>query len=487
MSLDFDENELDQFLKQKLNDFRKAPNEEHWKRFEQNFEPKQISLKKFNHYRVALWSAVAIAASILIILLTNPKIATIPETSPLTTKLEKQEKRDSLKSLKTNQSTHSGHEEQSHKKSEVSSYIRPSNQGSASVQNTCGHSANPVQPTPDIPMQKLHEIDEYKLIASLGPSELQVTISTNIQKSFQKTAGESLNPDKLSDNHIRTKKKQKSNLPLFARKHSTRTFLYSRHPSRNYMAARHRNRTFATNSKLAQFLSDLEYKINVTPQYCGQTLNNKGGIAINDFDPQFYRSIENGKLTFSGGLEVVYPINNQWSIYSGLKISTYKREANNNVSHLKDSNGQLSVPTSAGDIIIHDLTKAQLNSQAGFKSLITLRAVEIPIIIRRQISKSFYIDGGIKYGYTYSVKTQTKLTGDNKQFSYDQISDIHDQNLSLVVGTGVTFITGSGLKFDAGPEICWNLTNLNPSSNLINKPLIFGLRTTLSLERYRRN
>lgn len=481
MNLDFDDNELDEFLKKRLGNFRKEPEPEHWKRFEQNFKPKHVSLKRFNNYRIALWSSVSIAASILIILLINPKIVTISTNSPQASSLE------NVKSRENEQSTYSVHEEQSHKKTEVPTVIRPSNPNPASVQSTPGNSVNPVQPTPVVPGQKPRDFDEYKFLAGLDAPELPVEISNKVQKTGKTPTTKQVDSKPDPVKHARAKYNPTNRLPMFSRKHSTRNLFSARRPSRNYMTSRHRHHVTSNPSAIARFLGKLDYKINVTPQYCGRTLNNKGGVATNDFDPQFYRAIEKGKITFAGGLEMGYPVNDYWSVYSGLKLSTYEREATNNLSHLNVSQGQIAIPTSAGEIAVHGLTTAQLNSQAFFESFLTLRKIEIPVIVRRQLNKSVYIDGGLKYSYIFSATTRTKLIGDNKPFTYDQISDIHDQNLSFVLGTGVTFITGSGLKFDAGPEICWNLSSLNPSGNLINKPLTLGLRTTISLERFQRN
>ena len=276
-------------------------------------------------------------------------------------------------------------------------------------------------------------------------------------------------------------KPKRSSSPNYSRKQSSKYVLYSQQ-SHNRNKKKHRQQQ-ASNS----FFSKLEYKLNVTPQYAGHTLHNKGGVVVADYDPQFYHQIERGKFTMAGGLEVLYPVNNSWSIYSGLKVSTYQRETTNDYAHLKFNNQQIIAPTSTGDVFIHDLVKDQLNSKISFQTKLSLYSIELPLVARFHANNNFYLDGGLKYSYIFSDHTQTSMIGADLPFTYSQISDFRDHNLSMLVGAGFTFITRSGLKFDAGPEISWNLTNLSIGSDLVNKPFVIGFRTTISLQRFQKN
>ncbi len=215
-----------------------------------------------------------------------------------------------------------------------------------------------------------------------------------------------------------------------------------------------------------------------------QELPNKMRLVINLFAIEGYKQ---EKFAFSGGLELVYPINPIWSIYSGIKLSEYRRKTTNDLSHLKDINGLIAAPTSAGDILIHGLATNQLSSQNSFQTEWKFQSLEIPLILRYQTSKGIYFDGGFIYSYLFADKTKTSLTGSDLPFSYNQISGIRKNNLGLKIGGGYTLVTGSGLKFDFGPEICLNLTAINPGSDLMNRPLVLGFRTALSLQRFQKN
>lgn len=483
MSNEPEHSELDQLLKEKLGNYKETPSAENWERFERNFSPKLISFRKFNRYRTAFYGGIAVVAMLAILLLiTNIK----PEISKNQIEVVQTEQKTTLgkitKELKGKNPIPASPKSNFQYKKEVSPEISTSGTSNSALGTKSAGLVDELQLATDSAKEEISgAIQLLASLSSLKPINFTLAVGLpNDTLKFVRTP----KPKKVISKPLKIKKVRS---PGFIRKKSFKNSLYPKHSFNRNFQARHSNRRLGGPSLLNGFLSKLEYKLNVTPLYCGQTLNNKGGVAANEFDPKFYRSIENGMFAFSGGLEVVYPINGVWSIYSGLKMSEYKRETTNGFSQLKITNGLIAAPSSTGDVIIHGLVKDQLNSNTSFQTKLNLQSVEIPIIARFQVSKDFYFDGGLKYSYIFSGKTKTSLIGSNLPFSYDQISDFRDHNLSLIFGTGFTFITNSGLKFDAGPEICWNLTNLNPSSDLINKPLVFGIHTSISLQRFERN
>ncbi len=481
--------DLDRLLKEKLGNYKETPSAGNWERFERNYSPRLISYRRFNRYRRAFYGGIAIAASLAILLLiTNIK----PEISKKQIGMVEPEPKSAVE-----QGTN---ELKGEPRLKALPKAKIQHQKTFFPEKNSSGSGNLTQETSGAGL-----VDKLQLATDSVKKEIsgavQLLASLSLLEPIKFTPFAGLPNDTLK--FVRTPKpakvsseparKSKVRSPNYFRKKGFKNTIspkkpfYPKHSYNRNFQARQANRQSAGPSLLNGFLSKLEYKINVTPQYCGQTLNNKGGVVASDFDPKFYRAIENGMFAFSGGLEVVYPIGRSWSIYSGLKWNEYKRETTNGFSQLKITNGQIAAPTSTGDVIIHGLVNSQLNSNMSFQTKLVLQSAEIPIIARFQAGKYVYLDGGLKYSYIFSGKTQTKLIGANLPFTYDQISDFKDQNLSLVFGAGFTFIIRSGLKFDAGPEICWNLTNLNPTSDLLNKPFVFGIRTSISLQRFERN
>ena len=480
MNHDFEDIDLDQLLKEKLGDYKEAPSAENWQRFERNFAPKLISYRKFNRYRYALYGGVAVAATLAIMLIiSNLKTDVSPSQLNLV---------QSQKTQTTGQTT-VGLEGKSQMPSN-----QKTNHKSIGLDESSSLQSNIVSKVATDPaLSNLTEVGNnfmgniarYNDQLSSSPALLNPIGHSSIDKNsaiYSLRIGEPVRP---SNEKTKILKIKKNRSPLFATNNASRNAaIVKRSFRKNNFKVRNSNQKAASNSGLIRILSKFEYKINITPRYASQTLNNKGSITLLDYDPQYYKAIEKGKFVLSGGLEIVYPINGSWGIYSGLKIAEYKRETTNDYSHLKIGNGQIVAPTSAGNILIHGLAENQLTGQTTFQTILRLQSIEIPFIARFQIGKNFYLDGGLSYSYLIADKTQTSLIGADLKYSFDQISGIRKHDFGLIFGTGFSFVTRTGLKFDAGPEISWNLTSLNTKSDLINKRLTFGIRTAISLLRF---
>jgi len=471
--------ELDQLLKERLGDYKEAPSVEHWEIFEKNFTPKLISYRRFNRYRIAFYAGIAVVAILAIMLLiTNLE----PDVSKNPTELVQSNQKSSNELVPKNinekpENPDSSAREIEHGKKTVNE----NNSIKSSTLKVKTVEKNLIET--ELADASISRVDDKFVVSiellkpldySIPQTKPSVDTLINSENTERKSEPEIVKPPE-------PKTPDKSSSRNYSRKHSPKYMLYSQQ-SNNRNKKKHRQQQ-ATNG----FFSKLEYKLNVTPQFAGQTLNNKGGVVIADYDPQFYHQIENGKFTLAGGLEMVYPINNSWSIYSGLKVNTYKRETTNDYAHLKFNNQQIIAPTSTGDIFINGLVKDQLNNNISFQTKLNLHTIEIPVMVRFYASKNLYLDGGLKYNYIFSDKTQTSIIGSDLPYTYSQISDFRDHNLSVILGAGFTFLTNSGLKFDAGPEISWNITNLSTGSDLVNKPFLIGLRTTISLQRFQKN
>jgi len=482
MNHDFEDIDLDQLLKEKLGDYSETPSAENWERFERNFAPKLISYRKFNRYRYTLYGGVAVAATLVIMLIISNLKTDVPRrqlnlvqshqtqtTGQTTVGLEGKSQMPLNPKTYPNQKS-IGLDESSSLLSDIFSKV-----ATDSAQSNLTEVGN----------NFMGNIARYNDQLSSSPALLNPIEHSSIDKNsaiYSLRIGEPVRP---SNGKAKILKIKKTRSPLFATNNAFRNAAIERRSFRkNNFKVRNSNQKAASNSGLIRILSKFEYKINITPRYAGQTLNNKGSIALIDYDPQFYKAIEKGKFVMSGGFEIVFPINELWSIYSGLKIAEYRRETTNDYSYLKIGNGQIAAPTSAGDILIHGLSENQLTGQTYFLTILKLQSIEIPLIARFQVGKNFYFDGGLFYSYLIADKTQTSLIGANLKYSFDQISGLRKHNFGLVFGTGFSYTTRSGLKFDAGPEISWNLASLNRYSDLINKPLSFGIRTAISLQRF---
>jgi len=482
MNHDFEDIDLDQLLKDRLGEYQEAPSAEYWERFERNFTPKVMSYRRFNHYRYTLYVSIAVAATLAIMLIISNLKTDISTGQPDLVRGHQ---------TQTTDQTTNGISGIPHLPSDPN--INPDNKligiNKPLLQQAIADSRNK-----DGAFQSNHtEIVENDINQAIRKND-QLTASLTLLNPIEYSSiGEksviyplafspSFNPSNATPDLLKIKKPRS---PLFATNKSFRNVTSPKHLfKQNNFKARTSNQMATSNSFLIRLLSKLEFKINVTPQYQSQTLNNKGGIASTDYDPQYYKAIEKGKYALSGGLEIVYPISESWSVYSGLKLTEYKRETTNDLSHLKIVNGQITAPTSAGDILIHGLTENQLTGKTHFVTKLRLQSVEIPLIVRYQPGKNFYLDGGFLYSYLIADKTLTNLIGSDLNFTFDLISGIRKHNLGMIIGTGFTFITNSGIKFDAGPEISWNLTSLNTNSDLLNKRLTFGIRTAISLQRF---
>lgn len=239
--------------------------------------------------------------------------------------------------------------------------------------------------------------------------------------------------------------------------------------------------------KQGNLLNDFDLKLNLSAMYSTRKNNNIQTDPLSDYDPAYFNEIEKGGISFNGGLDLGYNFNSNWSIYSGVEYTTYSIQVQHAQSRYKlVSSNQILIPSSAGNINISGNGLAELSAQSQFETKLRLHYLSIPFVARYRLNKDFYTNAGIKCEILMADKSLVSLNDDAVDFSVAKIDGLKKYNWGLVVGAGYESTRPSGFRFEIGPEITYNLTNLNSSAEVISKPLVIGIHSGIYLAKYKR-
>lgn len=458
--------DLDRFLREKFEGHTIEPAEELWKGIEQRFAPQVVSLHKYSLLKLALYSSVAVIAGLVVLIVMlkteNPNVA-------------------------------------NEKLNEIV------NENSAPL--TVSETQNP----------------EDKAIESAVPENKAVFTEirkTSVQhKRFQESENEILQPERFQernsdfeclpiqpiavgeiwfDNKTSKLKLKTSDVePIIAVASKNIKPVPSQNKNRRNFRSKPRyisaEKFYAKNSKsrhsgkAGNFWKDFDLRANLSPTFNTRSLNNLQNTTAIDYSPAFYNEIEKGRITLNGGLELAFHFNPNWSVYSGVKLSRYSQHIQTIKNQYKIvSANQITVPASAGNIGLNGTGIGQLAFQSEVGTYLKLQYIDVPLVARYKMSGRFYFDAGVKYSYLFSDKTTGKIMDSDTKIQVDKITGLQKNNFGFIFGAGMEHTTRSGFRYELGPEISLNLTNINPTASIIGKPVFLGFRTSIYFAKYKR-
>lgn len=458
MKKENEHNEIDQLLLERLGAHTIAPGEELWNKIEHRLEPRTVSFHKHTQLKRALLTASAVIGGLIFLLVALKK-----------------------------------HESAKHKTSEQTTFTKSLSEKKTAGQNKLFEIRNNNraivtmrEKSPQIlknnyNQNRYHPLEEKKI---LQQSAQNVSRACRISMDEIKTLkAENLIFD--GDPGITVLKKEVPAIP----KPPAPTVKKHHHARRSKTRHISAKRYFAQNKSASNpgtFLNRFDLKVNVTPAYSTRLINNAQNVSVVEYDQAFYNNNERGKLTLNGGVELAYKINPKWSIYSGVKLFRYAEQIQNGQNQYTIvSSNRIIIPSSAGNIGITGDGIGLLSTLDQFESKLKLQFLDIPMIVRYYIGANMYVDGGFKYSRLLYDATSVSLNSDNLNFSIEKAAELSKHNFGLVLGTGIEHITHSGIRFEVGPEISLNINNINPSSEVISKPVSLGIHAGIFIGRYR--
>ena len=438
-------NELDEFLRESFEEHTIEPAPELWQGIEQQLAPKVVPIQKYSRLKLAFYSSAVVIAGLIIALVFFKNDTPKQNVDVKKELVEKHSEPESIPSTE--------------KKifASVKPFI-PKTIASKPVQ-----SENPVNSSknnPDIFLSEIVLIDIEDLDFFFRPEKEELRNSV---------------PEKKSETDKTSKPGNKNNKPTHASKQSK-----SKHISaKKYYAQQSKGK-----NQPGIFSDKFDLKAIVTPTFSSHTLNNVQNVAV-DFDQKYFKEIENPRFVVNFGVELSYRINQHWNIYSGVKISNYSFGNQADKNHYEIlSPTQVNIPSSAGTLLVNGDRIGELPADYRFMTRVKLLYLDIPLVARYHFKPDFYFDAGLKYSYLLADNTKGRISDNDTKISYDKIEGLQKNNFGIILGTGMQHTTKSGIRFELGPEFCYNFNNLNPSNSVISKPLSIGFRTGIFFGRY---
>ncbi len=456
-------NELDQFLREKFEGHTIEPGEELWKGIEQRFAPQVVTMQKYSRLKLALYSSAVVIAGLVVMLFVlnaeksnlpeeaaNPVVKKLPENNLIQTETKSPKEKEVLQNSITGL----------HKPS-----FATSKQQTETIEpNTVSENTTHAEESAGLYENKMSSLVslDFRFPDSFQTEELTVPDSPVVLKSSKPAKSKKPSNGKNKNNYSGNSK----------RKHISAKDYYARQSK-------------SGGSIKPGFFDNFDLKLVATPSFTTRSLNNLQNVQLIEYDQKFFKEIESPGFVLNGGLELSYQINNRWSMYSGSKLFYYLIHVKtDNTQYSVINQNQLSVPTSAGNVTINGEGIGNPVYPITYYTKLKLRYFDIPLVARYYFNRNIYLDAGLKYSFLLGDKTQVSRNDSDAKVLFDKITGLQKNNFGLVLGTGFEHVTRSGIKFGVGPELTLNLNNMNPTAEVIGKPISFGIKASLYLRRY---
>ena len=457
-------NELDQFLREKFEGHTIEPAEELWAGIEPRFAQRVVPIRKYSRLKLALYSSAVIIAGLVVVL------AVVKTQNPTVIKEEVSE------FLNENATPENKPEIRVPEETPQKSIIAENKTTYTKTRKILIQSKE--RKITENDTEKKRQLNHHLAFLPLKPiinEDLRLYTDPNIENLKTKATLSIKTESKKVKNSTRSNRKK--HRAIFQQKHKNFS-------AKKYYAqkAKHKNKNTSGN-----WLENFDLRANITPAYTTRLLNNQQNVSVVNYNPAFYNNIEKGRITLNGGLELAYNFNSNWSVYSGLKLSRYSQHIRTTKNQYEIvSDNQILIPSSAGNFGLSANGIGQMASESEVSSFLKLQYLDVPVVARYKLKRRFYFDAGIKLSYLLSDKIIVDDIESESKFQVEKIMGLQKNNFSIILGSGMEHTTKSGFRFEAGPEISLSLTNINPSANVIAKPVFLGFRTSIYFGNYKK-
>jgi cytoskeletal protein RodZ len=236
----------------------------------------------------------------------------------------------------------------------------------------------------------------------------------------------------------------------------------------------------------AQVAPVLSYR-DISINYANQSGNN-----FKETESQLNEN-EDALLTYAGGIDINYCLNNRWSVQSGMYYSTIG-QVNNNALNFRQENDQyllFAIQTSTGGINItfekvpdhirkidspkDTLAAIDLNN---VKIIQNFNLFEVPFMIRYKIMDKklgINVSGGLSPAYL--VNNSTVLQVDGNKYDIGNSSNLNNMIFNTSISLGINFAISNKLGLNLEPNFKYSLSPINKNSQFDYHPYYFSFFT----------
>ncbi len=241
----------------------------------------------------------------------------------------------------------------------------------------------------------------------------------------------------------------------------------------------------------AQFAPVLSYR-DISINYANQVGNN-----FNEVESQLNES-EEALLTYAGGIDVNYFLNERWSIQSGMYYSTIG-QVNNNALNFQQQDDQyllFAIKTSTGGIeLIMEKVPDEIRKIDSPKDTLTVidpnnvkviqnfNLFEVPFMLRYKIldkKLGINVSGGLSPAYL--LNNNTVLQVDGNKYDVGSSANLNNMIFNTSVSLGINYAISKKLSLNLEPNFKYSLSPINKDSQFDYHPYYFSMFTGINFK-----
>ncbi len=236
----------------------------------------------------------------------------------------------------------------------------------------------------------------------------------------------------------------------------------------------------------AHFAPVISYR-DISTSYNDQLTTN-----FNETESQL-NNAEESLLSYAGGVDVYYNLNDRWSVQSGLIYSRIG-QINNDALDFKQENDQyllFAINTSTGNInvafekIPEDVRKINPPKDTlesldlnNIRVVQNFDLLEIPVMIKYKILNKklgINISGGLSPAYL--LDNNTSLEVNNEKYDIGSSSNLNTMIINTSFGLGINYEVFKKLSLNVEPNFKYSLSPINKDSQFDYHPYYFSVFT----------
>lgn len=457
MKKENEHNEIDQLLRERFGEHTIRPEKELWDKIERRMQPRTVSFHNYSRLKLALIGSVAAAAGLFLLVLLQKEAPTETGIIPATTSSAEQ-------ASNTQKQTLPEQKEIITAKPTAVILVDPQQEMPVNFSAIREKQAGP-GPVAETPLAylapKSFEFQPTENTVNIQPLQEHKKPAENKKHTIASPSGKTIHRYK----------------PLFTFNNKHR-----KNPADRYYARRTEQKGLLRGGKLAD---KMEARVVFSPVYSYRNINDKSNIALVEFDKKSLDEKEKGRISAGGGLELAYNINKYWSVYSGLKFSSYRLIHETTVEDLNQATQKNSIQTSAGELFFTGVNVATLPQSTLFTGEIKLNSLDIPLMIRYNVAQQWYAGAGVTWSRLIADHSTLRVNSPDVTFSFEKIQGLNANNFSLTLEAGYEFVSKAGFRMGIGPEVNFRLSNQNSTGIINSKPFSVGIKAGIYLGRYK--
>jgi len=212
-------------------------------------------------------------------------------------------------------------------------------------------------------------------------------------------------------------------------------------------------------------------------------------------DEGYYDNVESGIYSFSGGLDVAYNFEKNWSFQSGLLFSRTGQQIDDIIAFQDlDSKDDYLISTSIGPIDVSDEGIPFENENASVRedstgNLVFINSniyqnfeyIEIPLVIKYKVLDnrfSMNLSGGLSPGLM--VNNTAYIQVEDVDYQIDRSEEFYPVIYNTVVGVGLDYAIKSNLHLSFTPAFKYSLNSIRKDHSIQYHPYSISLFTGIS-------